>query len=120
MRKTFLLHWVFLITIFIGCTKNQEPGVMQQPQGSLIDSAETIYVSGGRTKDLFAINAKTGAIKWKVTLGGDSFVSPIYTSGKIIVGASDNKIYAFDTLGNLSWAVLLNNSIKSDPIANNG
>src|SRR5258705_558459 len=93
---------------------------MQQPQGSLIDSAETIYVSGGRTKDLFAINAKTGAIKWKVTLGGDAFVSPIYTSGKIIVGASDNKIYAFDNLGNLSWAVLLNNSIKSDPIANNG
>ena len=112
---------IFSVIICItACTKNEDPGVQQQQQNPVIDSAETIYVSGGRTKDLHAINAKNGAIKWKVTLGGDAKVSPIYTNGKVIVGATDNKLYAFDTSGNLSWTVTLNNSIASAPIANNG
>jgi outer membrane protein assembly factor BamB len=96
-----------------------------QSTNSNIDSAVTIYASGGRTKSLYAINAYTGAIKWKVTPGANVCVSPIYTSGKVIVGASDNKVYAYDTTGQISWTKTLDTTmdysvINSGPIVNNG
>ena len=87
-----------------------------------LDSTAMIYVSGGRTSDLFAINPLDGKIKWQVKLNSNACTSPIYTNGKVVTGGSDNKLYAFDTTGKLSWTIQLSGRLfaGSSPIVNNG
>jgi outer membrane protein assembly factor BamB len=85
-----------------------------------IDTATTMYVSGGYSKKLFALNASDGSIKWAVTLGGDVMSSPIYDKGMVFVGCANNKLYAYDTTGNLKWTA--NTGIVSHecPVVSNG
>ena len=115
----------FLIFFLLSCNKNKISEASQPPAVAVdsiehIDSAETVYVTGGRSSNLFAINAKNGTLKWKASISGLAVVSPIYSNGKIIIAGSDNKVYAFDTSGAPSWTFSLNNTIASAPIANNG
>lgn len=86
----------------------------------ITDPAVTMYVSGGHTKKLFALNASDGTIKWSVDLGGMVYSSPIYANGMVYVGCMDDKLYAYDTLGNLKWTVTVNAFYHECPLVANG
>jgi outer membrane protein assembly factor BamB len=85
------------------------------------DPATIMFISGGYNNSLFALNAEDRSLKWKASLAGVVFSSPIYSNGKVYVGCQDNKLYAFDTLGILKWSVSTDGNInKQSPIAADG
>lgn len=84
------------------------------------DTAKTMYVSGGLSRKLIALNASDGSMKWEVTLGGNVFSSPIYDNGMVFVGCTDNKLYAYDTTGNLKWTANTGTVYHECPIVSNG
>lgn len=84
------------------------------------DTAVTMYVGGGFSKKLFALNATDGTIKWTANLGGYVFSSPFYANGMIYVGCMDSKLYAFDTSGNLRWTANTGMIYTQCPVVSNG
>ncbi len=84
------------------------------------DTATLIFVSGGYSKKLLALNATDGSLKWTVTLGGNVTASPTYSKGKVFVGCWDNKLYAYDTLGSLKWSTAVTGDIYGNsPVMGN-
>jgi outer membrane protein assembly factor BamB len=89
------------------------------------ETATRIYLSGGYTNDLFALDAATGNILWDKKISNASHCSSaIYTNGRVIVKGNNNNLAAFDTLGNVKWTRVLdgnNNDLPLIPvIAENG
>jgi outer membrane protein assembly factor BamB len=84
------------------------------------DTATTMYVSGGYSKKLFALNASDGSIKWEVSLPNYVLSSPIYNNGMVFVGCMDSKLYAYDTTGVLKWTANTNSVYHECPIVSNG
>jgi outer membrane protein assembly factor BamB len=87
-----------------------------------IDSAMTIYLAGGYTDSVMAVDAQTGHVKWEAAINSWAGYSPIYSKGRIIVSGtrSDHLVYAFDTTGHLQWTFLMDNSASCAPIAGGG
>jgi outer membrane protein assembly factor BamB len=89
---------------------------LSKPQG---DSAVAIYIGGWDT--LYAYTADSGNVKWKKPLGGKAFSSPVYANGKVFIGCTDGKLYAFDSLGNSLWTFTTTSYIGSQsPVIKNG
>lgn len=65
-----------------------------------VDSAVTLFIGGKDT--LYALNARTGILKWKVKLT-DHISSPAYSNGVVFVNDAAGKVYAYDTSGMLKW-----------------
>jgi outer membrane protein assembly factor BamB len=84
------------------------------------DTAATLFVGAAFAQKLYALNASDGSIKWSVTLGGLLYSSPIYSNGRVFIGCSDNKLYAYDTLGVLKWTCNTSAVYKHSPIVANG
>ena len=127
LSNTF--YWILIVllisSISDACSKkNSNPGGTPQQPGNTtpaeLDTVNTVYVSGGRSNQLYALDASTGRIKWSVPLGGIANLSPAYAGGKIFVGAADQKLYALDTSGNVSWSVSMADPFRSAPLAENG
>jgi len=98
-----------------------------QTQGGTTSSGEVatrIYMSGGYTNDVYALDAATGNLLWNKKVPGTYASSAMYSRGKVIVKDNNNFITAFDTLGNVSWTRKLdgyNNDMQMIPvIADNG
>ena len=53
-----------------------------------------VYV-GSNDKNLYALDAKTGAKLWSYATGNSVESSPIVTNGMVYVGSDDGKVYAF-------------------------
>jgi outer membrane protein assembly factor BamB len=53
-----------------------------------------VYV-GSYDKNVYALNAKTGAKLWSYTTGGGVHTSPSVTNGLVYVGSDDGNVYAF-------------------------
>lgn len=70
-----------------------------------IDADGTIYVGGGGTRSLHALNPD-GSAKWTCVLGGAVWSSPaIDSAGTIYVGCYDGKLYAIDPdNGSIKWS----------------
>ncbi len=68
------------------------------------DPATLLFISGGYTNKLLALNPQNGNIKWTANLPAYVTSSPVYSAGRVFVGCEDNKIYAFDTLGVPKWS----------------
>ena len=67
--------------------------------------ANGLVYFGGNNNNAFALDAKTGAVRWSVQLGGyNNTVSPAMANGVFYIGAYDNNLYAFDgTTGKILW-----------------
>jgi outer membrane protein assembly factor BamB len=82
-----------------------------------IDSATMLFVGGFDT--LYALNAKTGVLKWKVRLSGH-ITSPAYSNGVVFINDYAGKVYAYDTAGVLKWTALTANPSNTySPVINN-
>jgi outer membrane protein assembly factor BamB len=82
-----------------------------------------LLYAGSSDNNFYALDAATGALKWKYT-GTASFVysSATYANGTVYVGGIDNYVYAFNALtGAILWRHLsATTGIESDAVAVNG
>ncbi len=67
------------------------------------DSAAMIYIAGGNTNDVYALDAKTGKLVWNKKVSGTYTTSAFYNSGLIVVEGFDNNLTAFDSAGKVQW-----------------
>ncbi len=58
----------------------------------------SIVYFGSRTGFLYALDAKTGKVKWKQKTGGLILASPIVVNNIVYIVSFDGKIYAFDAI----------------------
>jgi len=82
----------------------------------------TVYV-GSNDFGVYAVDGKTGALKWSYATSGTVGSSPaIGSNGTVYVGSFDSKVYALDgTTGVLKWSYPTGASISSSPaIADDG
>jgi outer membrane protein assembly factor BamB len=118
----------FYIRAFVKTAKGTFYGnqVTFKTAGSITsgETATRIYLSGGYTNDLFALDAATGNILWNKKVSAPYVSSAIYSNGRIIVKDNTNNLTAFDTSGNVVWTRKLdgnNNDLALIPvIAQNG
>jgi eukaryotic-like serine/threonine-protein kinase len=66
---------------------------------------ESLVFFGSGDNNFYALNAKTGALKWKYTSTASfAYSSPTYKDGVIYVGGIDNYVYAFTaSSGQMLW-----------------
>jgi outer membrane protein assembly factor BamB len=93
--------------------------------GAALDSSPVIsngvvYI-GSADKNLYAVNATTGALLWKNLTGGSIASSPAVSNGIVYFGSTDTNVYALDaSTGAQVWTYNAVNYIYSSPtIANN-
>lgn len=85
-------------------------------QGSPIVANGMVYFASN-AQYLFALDASTGSMKWSYKLDNTVYSSPLYFSGAIFIGSSQN-FYAIDaSTGNLIWQFADNGRIFSTPCA---
>lgn len=81
--------------------------------------ATRIYLSGGYTNDVFAIDAPTGKVLWDKKVNATYCSSAAYSNGTIIVRGDNNTLTAFDTSGNVTWTRTLDgtqNDLRLIPV----
>ena len=79
-----------------------------------------VYV-GSDDKNLYALDATSGALLWKYTTGGSVSSSPAVANGVVYFGSYDNNTYALDaTSGALLWKYTTGNRVSSSPAVANG
>src|SRR6185503_7433448 len=63
----------------------------------------TIYF-GSSDRNLYAVDAATGALKWKYQTGDVVHASPAIADGMVFIGSWDSYMYALDAAsGALNW-----------------
>ena len=71
----------------------------------------TLYV-GSRDNKLYAINARSGKLRWSFTAGGEIKGGVAYAAHKVFFGAYDGNVYALDArTGKLIWKAGAESSI---------
>ena len=79
-----------------------------------------LYI-GSTDKNLYALNANTGTLVWKYTMGQQILSSPAVINGVVYVGSLDNNLYALDAAtGALLWKYAAGGGIASSPAIVNG
>ncbi|GAB5405420.1 MAG: PQQ-binding-like beta-propeller repeat protein [Aureliella sp.] len=83
--------------------------------------SEGVVVAASRNKRLFALDAKTGEVKWKETLRKRSDASPIIAGKSVFVAAADGRIMRFDLhTGKQTWMMEVKPSIEASPAIADG
>ncbi len=89
----------------------------------VVSAAGEVYV-GSLNNNLYALNATTGVVSWKTSLGGNLYSSPALANGVVYVASNNGNLYALDTTGNILWQHALYSSTAtttfSSPIVVNG
>jgi outer membrane protein assembly factor BamB len=79
-----------------------------------------IYV-GSQDNNLYALNARTGAVLWNYTTGGAIDSSPAVANGVAYVGSGDGYVYALNaSTGALLWSFATGAAVESSPTIANG
>jgi outer membrane protein assembly factor BamB/tRNA A-37 threonylcarbamoyl transferase component Bud32 len=78
-------------------------------------AGEVVYI-GSYDKNLYAINAKTGALIWKYSTEGGICSSPCVWRDKVIFGSEDRILYSIYTkTGRIVWSCPTQDRIRSSP-----
>lgn len=71
--------------------------------GGLAESKGIIYVTYGY-KEVLAISADTGLLKWRTTLAGITRAKPVIDKDMLFISSTDNQLYGLETpTGSLVW-----------------
>jgi outer membrane protein assembly factor BamB len=83
-------------------------------------SDNVLYV-GDADGNVYALDAATGALKWKAVTGGEIWSSPSIDGTTLFVSSFDKKVYAFDTAtGAKKWDYATSSTNVAAPIIVNG
>lgn len=85
--------------------ENGSQGIYVVTIKAAVSPKESLVFFGSGDNSFYALNAKTGSLKWKYTSTRSfAYSSPTYKDGVIYVGGIDNYIYAFKALtGEVIW-----------------
>lgn len=79
-----------------------------------------LYV-GSLNHYLYALDADTGEVHWKIELGGGIATVPAWVEGLLIVGCNDGKVYGLDPEAKeVVWTWEIGASVLTDPQVLNG
>jgi outer membrane protein assembly factor BamB len=77
--------------------------------------------SAGSSNAFYALDATTGAVRWKASAPGGFDGRPLATADAVYVGANDHNLYALDAkTGVVRWRFLTNDIAWSRPANGNG
>jgi len=96
------------------------------PQGQPTVAGGTVY-TGGPDGKLYAINARTGQVRWTFSLATPAVVrnTPVVSGGRIVFGDTKGRLYAVRrTTGELLWSTPLDTHptarMSSSPVVHGG
>ena len=126
-----MIYWV-LLGLFESCQKtNSNSGssaassqdttrtsVQTNPTTTSVDSVVTVYV--GRRQSLYAVDARTGNLKWGSNLGDNVTLSPWYYDGVVYIATAGGVLHAIDSSGKQQWTVALAGGNPSNICSDNG
>jgi len=70
---------------------------------------------------LYALNATTGALRWKTSVTGNSYTDPAVANGVVYVGSTDGNLYALNgQTGAILWSYTTGEPFTGDPTVANG
>jgi eukaryotic-like serine/threonine-protein kinase len=79
-----------------------------------------VYI-GSEDKNVYALNASTGAKLWSYTTGGDISSSPAVANGVVYIGSTDGNMYALNaSTGAKLWSYDAGGFVASSPAVANG
>ena len=79
-----------------------------------------VYI-GSHDKNVYALDAATGAKKWAYTTGHVVTSSPAVVDGVVYIGSRDKNVYALDAAtGARKWAYTTGDSVDSSPVVVDG
>lgn len=84
-------------------------------RGTATVAGNTVYV-GATDMKLYALNKKTGYIRWSYLTGGDVCTKPLVVEDTVYFGSGDGSLYAVGTNGKLKWTFPAKAGIYSSPV----
>ncbi len=79
------------------------------------------YDGSEATGKVYALNAKTGAVKWIYPTGTSVRASPAVANGVVYIGSRNNNLYALNAqTGALLWSYATGGEVESSPVVTNG
>ena len=107
----------------IHCVTNEEietPPQAAQAATVGADQSAMVY-AGSFDRNLYAVDARTGAKVWSVPTGGSVFSSPTAADGLVYVGSDDGNLYAINaSTGAKAWSFLTGSAVVSSPAVSGG
>jgi outer membrane protein assembly factor BamB len=83
--------------------------------------AQGLIVATSRNRQLFAVDAKSGEIKWQQVLRKRSDASPIIAGDQVVVAAADGRVLRFDLeTGREEWMFVVKGSFLGSPAVADG
>ncbi len=80
-----------------------------------------VLYSGSIDSNLYALDARTGALVWKRTIPSYQFSPPAVSNGVVYVGSCDKNLYAVDAkTGNVLWTYTTGACVFTSPAVVNG
>ncbi len=87
--------------------------------GSFSSSATVsggVVYAGSLDYNVYALDAKTGSLRWKYQTGNGVWSSPAVSGGVVYVGSRDKNVYALDAVtGALIWKYTTGDVVDSSP-----
>jgi len=114
-----------LAVLFVSSCKNDlqdiKPDRKPTSTGTTPTLPNTVY-TGNTDGTFYALDALSGALKWKLEAGGNfSYSAPAVSNGVVYAGNTNNSMYAMDAAsGKLVWTFATGNSIESSPAVYGG
>jgi outer membrane protein assembly factor BamB len=85
------------------------------PVAGVAVGPDMVYAPVG--SNLYALDRRTGAQKWKFSLGGKCFCTPVYHNNVVYVGTESKQLLAVSAdKGQRLWSFPVTGAIRSDPL----
>ena len=80
--------------------------------------ADTLVIAGDFAKNLYGLDAKTGALKWTFSSATGRWIGgPLVVNNLILAPNGDNNLYALNFNGALQWKFKTDHSLWSQPVS---
>jgi outer membrane protein assembly factor BamB len=94
---------------------NEPPYSFDYLKSSPVVHDSVLYVGSGNGK-LYAVDAKTGALKWTFASGGMIRSTPLVHGAHVYVGSWDGKLYCVDRQsGHETWSYQTKDAVQASP-----
>ena len=112
-RPLFRVVWLALLSGVLGAVLLAQQTIAVAAAGA---SRLTVVYVGSFDRNLYALDARTGARIWSFPTGGSVFSSPAVAGNVVYVGSDDHNVYALNArTGAKIWNFLTGSAVVSSP-----